>query len=113
MSWIFSAALRPDTGRTASKLFKAAGRRSAGAIYACLMPIAGILDFLPLSFLPCVMAVIAFASKAQRGFWTPALIFIGGTLLAGGAAMGLTYLFNADMLAVPGGFLLQAGFQAV
>ena len=40
-----------------------------GAIYACLMPIAGILDFLPFKLvLPCVMAVIAFASKAQRGF---------------------------------------------
>ncbi len=84
-----------------------------GAIYACLMPIAGILDFLPFKLgLPCVMAVIAFASKAQRGFWTPALIFIGGTLLAGGAAMGLTYLFNADMLAVPGGFFTAGGVSS-
>lgn len=50
------------------------------------------------------MALCAFVSKKQKGFWAAALSFIGGTLLSGGAAFGLSYLLNADMLAVPGGF---------
>lgn len=102
---------RTLTGRRQSifRLFLAA---VLGALYACLMPIIGFLSFLPLKLaLPCVMAAAAFASKTQKGFAAAALVFIGLTLLAGGAAFGLSYLLNADMLAVPGGFF-TSGFKA-
>ncbi|MBS6564683.1 MAG: hypothetical protein DBY09_02780 [Selenomonadales bacterium] len=92
------------SGRRQS-LLRLLAAAAIGAIYACLMPVIGFLDFLPLKLaLPCAMALCAFASKKQKGFWAAALSFIGGTLLSGGAAFGLSYLLNADMLAVPGGF---------
>lgn len=99
---------RTLTGRRQSflRLLSAA---ALGSLYACLMPIIGFLNFLPLKLaLPCAMAIIAFASKTQKGFGAAALVFIGATLLAGGAAFGLSYLLNADMLAVPGGFFTSS-----
>ena len=71
------------SGRRQS-LLRLLAAAAIGAIYACLMPVIGFLDFLPLKLaLPCAMALCAFASKKQKGFWAAALSFIGGTLLSG------------------------------
>lgn len=93
-------------------IFRLLSAAALGSLYACLMPVIGFLNFLPLKLaLPCLMAIIAFASKSQKGIIIAMLVFIGATLLAGGAAFGLAYLLNADMLAIPGGFF-TSGFIA-
>lgn len=83
-----------------------------GALYACLMPVIPFLNFFPLKLaLPAVMSAAAFFSKTQKGCAAAALIFMLLTAVSGGAAFGLSYIFEADMLAVPGGFF-TAGYKA-
>lgn len=85
---------------------------ATGALYACLMPVIPFLNFFPLKLaLPAIMSGIAFFSRGQEGYVVATLIFILLTAAAGGSAFGLSYILEADMLAVPGGFF-TAGYKA-